>query len=873
MRYASLALALAVAVTGSTTSQADAPAPAGLSYTIETVAGGSDVGDGGPAIIASLSDAQGVTVDAAGNVFVSDANDHRVRGIAPDGTISTVAGDGSRGFRGDGGPASAARLNTPYGIAVDRAGNLYIADLGNHRVRKMGPDGTITTVPGTEKLLAPRNVALDASGVLYISEFAGHRVWRLRSDGVVETVAGNGVPGFSGDGGPAAAAQLSSPAGLAFDSAGNLYIADSGNQRVRKVAGGVITTVMGSDGPGAVPGTQLDLPTSVAVDRAGNLYAADSGNLRIQFLTPTGDLRTLPGFGRDLALDVAGNLLIASGDRVLELTPALVIQTLAGDRSYPYRGDGGPATSARLSGPVAVALDSAGRLYIADRQNQRIRNVDKTGVIATTLGDGSVGPGSGQLSYPAGVAVDPLGAVYISDQDNHRIQEITTAGNIVTLAGTGSPGFNGDGLPPAVTQLFSPGAMALAANGTLYFADAGNHRVRSLSPAGVVSTVAQIAARGVAVDGAGNVYVSDGDLHRVVRIGPQGHSAVLSGSGAAGFAGDGGPALSAQLSSPTGLAVDAQANVYIADTGNNRIRVIGPDGNIRTIAGAGAADFDGDGGPALSAAFNSPAGLAVDAAGNLWIADTANNRIRKLTPVPIAAVQSELPTVVNAASMLPGPVAPGEIVAIFGRGLGPVTPAGATLDASGVLATELAHTRVFFNGVAAPLFYAQDSQVNAQVPFEIARQTTVDMEIFFQGVLRRKAKLPVAPAAPGIFTISSGAGMALAINQNGTLNSPIQPAPRESVIVLYATGQGLTHPASIDGEPATAPFPTPTLPVVLSVGGYPVDILFAGAAPGYSGLLQINARVPGGFFPTGNVPVVLQVGAAFSQPAVTIAVR
>jgi uncharacterized protein (TIGR03437 family) len=202
-----------------------------------------------------------------------------------------------------------------------------------------------------------------------------------------------------------------------------------------------------------------------------------------------------------------------------------------------------------------------------------------------------------------------------------------------------------------------------------------------------------------------------------------------------------------------------------------------------------------------------------------------------------------------------------------------VTPAGATLDASGVLATELAQTRVLFDGIAAPLFYAQDSQVNAQVPYEIARQATVAMEVFFQGVSRQKATLPVAPAAPGIFTISSGAGVALAINQDGTLNSPIQPAPRESVIVLYATGEGLTHPASIDGAPAIAPFPTPTLPVALSVGGYRVDILFAGAAPGYSGLLQINTRLPGGFFPTGNVPVVLKIGTASSQPAVTIAVR
>src|SRR5690242_1075645 len=180
-----------------------------VAYSIETVAGSSQVGDDGAATAAALSDAQGVALDAAGNVFIADANDHRVRKIAPDGTISTIAGDGFPGSRGDGGPALAARLNTPYGVAVDVAGNLFIADLGNNRVRRVSPDGVITTVPGTDKLLAPRNVALDAAGTLYISEFGGHRVWRLRSDGVLESVAGNGIPGFAGDGGAARTAERS----------------------------------------------------------------------------------------------------------------------------------------------------------------------------------------------------------------------------------------------------------------------------------------------------------------------------------------------------------------------------------------------------------------------------------------------------------------------------------------------------------------------------------------------------------------------------------------------------------------------------------------------------------------------------------------
>ena len=512
MKVSALLLAFAGVVIPSQRARA-ASTPA--SYTIQTVAGSSEVGDGGLALSAAISDAEGVAIDSAGNIFLADANDHRIRKITPDGIISTVAGDGSPGFRGDGGPASASRLNTPYGTAVDPAGNLYIADLGNNRVRKVTPDGTISTVSGTDSLLAPRNVALDSAGTLYISEFNGHRVQHLRADGVLEIVAGTGVAGFGGDDGPAASALLSSPAGLAFDSAGNLYIADSGNGCIRRVAGGLMTTVLGPDASGNSP---LYLPTAVAVDGAGDLYIADYGNARIQFLTPTGIQSTLPGAGRDLALDGAGNLYIASWSRLLQLTSAFVLQTIAGDGSYSFRGDGGNATSARLNGPVALALDSTGALYIADRNNLRIRLVNPSGVVTTLAGDGSSGPAYTQLSYPAGVAVDDTGAVDIADQDNDRIQQMTATGMMTTLAGTGTPGFNGDELPATATELFSPGALALAGDHTLYFVDKGNQRVRKLAADGIISTVIQAAAAGVAVDLSGNVYVADAGLHSIERI-------------------------------------------------------------------------------------------------------------------------------------------------------------------------------------------------------------------------------------------------------------------------------------------------------------------------------------------------------------------
>jgi len=869
MRFISLALLPLIPLSAGTTP----PAPA--AYTIATVAGSSVVGDGGPATSAALSDAEGVAVDSLGNVYIADSNDHRVRKVASDGTISTVAGDGFPGFRGDGGPAPAARLNTPYGIAVDTAGNLYIADLGNNRVRMVSPTGTITTVSGTDKLQAPRNVALDASGNLYISEFGGAHVWMLGTGGALQNIAGTGVAGFGGDGGPAAAAQLSFPAGLAFDNSGNLYIADSSNNRVRKVAGGIITTVLGTGDPGAALPNQLNLPTGIAVDSAGNLDVADSSNQRIQQLTPAGSVNTLPGIGRDLAADAAGDLFLASGAYVFELTSSLTEKTIAGDGSYSFRGDGGPAISARLNGPVDIALNTSGVLYVADQKNFRVRTVDAAGVISTIDGDGTSGFGNNQLSFPGGVAVGQSGTIYIADQNNDRIQAILGSGNTVTIAGTGIPGFNGDGLPGTATQIFSPGAMATGPDGTVYFADKGNQRVRALRANAIIVTLAQTPVSAVAVDASGNIYIADGPNHRILSIDPTGRAYVIAGTGTPGFAGDGGPALAAKFNSPGGIAADAHGNLFIADTGNNRIRVIGANGNLQTIAGNGAADFGGDAGPALSALLNAPTGLLVDASGNLWIADTGNNRIRELSPASAStsvASQQVTPALalVNAASMLTGPLAPGEIVTIFGLGIGPVTP---TSSPSGVTPTGLAQTQVLFDGQAAPLFYVQDSEIMAQAPYEIAGKSSVDVEVIYQGQSRGMVTTPVAASAPGIFTVSAGTGLASAGNQDGTLNSPFDPAPRGSIIALYATGEGITNPASGDGQPAVAPYPQSALPVTVTIGGSLAQVLFAGEAPGFSGLMQVNAVVPPNLASTGLVPVTLEVGTAFSQTGVTIAVR
>jgi sugar lactone lactonase YvrE len=553
---------------------------------ITTVAGNGTAGysgDNGPATSAQLAGPQGVTVDSAGNLYIAEYSNgpglapptnSRIRRVS-NGVITTVAGNGTVGFSGDNGPATSAQLNDPDGVAVDSAGNLYIADSGNNRIRMVSNGFIITVVgSGTEgysgdngpavsaELNNPWAVAVDAAGSLYIADSYNFRIRKV-SNGVITTVAGNGTPGFGGDNGPASSAELSGAKGVALDSAGNLYIADSGNNRIRKVSNGMITTlagggsVVGDNGPAT--SAWLGSPEGVAVNAAGDLYIADNYNDRIR--------------------------KVANG----------VITTVAGNGTQGYSGDNGPATSAQLYNAYGgVAVDAAGNLYIADYFNNRIRKVSN-GVITTVAGTGASGfsgdngpATSAALSNPGGVAVDAAGNLYIADYFNNRIRKVSN-GVITTVAGDGQAAYSGDN-GPATSAGLNSGAIAVDGTGNLYIADTLNQRIREVSN-GVITTVA--------------------------------------GIGTAGFSGDNGPATSSQLYSPRGVAVDSAGSLYIADTFNFRIRKVS-NGVITTVAGGGS--VFGDNGPATSALLSDPYGVAVDAAGNVYVADSANNRIRVLIP-------------------------------------------------------------------------------------------------------------------------------------------------------------------------------------------------------------------------------------------------
>ncbi len=566
-------------------------------------------GDGGPAIDAQLSRPGGIAPDTAGNLFIADIDNHRIRKVSADGIITTVAGNGVPGFSGDGGPAIDAQFYLPAAVAVDGKGNLFILDWGN------------TYAPP------------DAPGTL-----AGNRVRRVSPNGIITTVAGNGVPGFSGDGGPATGAQLSRPGGIAADSAGNVFIADTYNQRIRKVSSdGTITTVVNSResnpdclaslSPLLLPGFSFGHcgSNSVIVDREGNLFFDEIGFddfldvttylPRLRKLSSDGIIATVAGNGTQaysgdgaraadaqiswhaLAVDGAGALFFSDSlSYIRKISPDGIILTVAGNgKFYPDPIDGIPATSAHLIRPTEVAADGAGNLFIKEARG--IRKVSPSGIITTVVSAvpcvyswSAITTGGDQTPcIGAGMAGDGAGNLFF--QDYFRIRKLSPDGTIITVAGNGTRGYSGDRGPAVDAQLSS-------------------------------------AVDGLAVDGVGNLFIADDFNRRVRRVSRDGIITAVAGNGSLGHSGDGGRATDAELYAPGSVALDVAGNLFISEIGN--IRKVSPNGIITTITGNGgpSSDYSSDGPASSATGVWGP--LAVDGAGNLFIA--SGGHIRKISP-------------------------------------------------------------------------------------------------------------------------------------------------------------------------------------------------------------------------------------------------
>uniref|UniRef100_Q01U05 NHL repeat containing protein n=1 Tax=Solibacter usitatus (strain Ellin6076) TaxID=234267 RepID=Q01U05_SOLUE len=853
------------------------------SGTLTLVAGNSRAGfsgDGGPAVNAQLNSPQGVALDSAGNLYIADSQNNRVRKVNPQGIISTFAGNGNvsvPGFWGDSGAATDASIHLPVAIAVDSSNNVYIAASADNTVRRVTTDGIINIFAGAgykgyygdagaaglAGLTGPQDITFGPKGVLLIADTGNAVIRQVGTDGVISTVSGNAAVGISGDG-VALKLAMVSPFGVAVDSAGVIYVAELGSNRIRKIdTAGNITTAIGDGtqgfaGDGGAPNkVEMSLPTSVQVDSSGNLYFADSLNNRIRKLS-------------------GGN-----------------VNTYAGNGIVARSGDGGAATNAQLNTPLGVAVDAAGNLYVSDTLNNLVRRVDTKGVITTFAGNGTAGFGgdggaaaSAQLNNPQGLAVDSAGNLYIADTQNHRVRKVS-GGVMSTVAGSGTSGFAGDGGAATSAQLNAPFSVALDAAGNLYIAEFSNNRIRKVATNGNISTLAGTGVSGysgdggpatsaqlngpqaVAVDGSGNVYVADTANNRVRKIGPTGLITTVAGNGIGGFSGDGGPATSAQVGNPNGLALDSVGNVFITD-GSARVRKLFISGIISTIAGGGNRGYSGDGGNAFAAQLNGPSGLAINSTGALFVADALNNAVRMLQ---ISASGISVNAVTNGATNLSGPVAPGEIVVIYGSGLGGALTTF-TPNPDGGVPKVAGGTSVFFNGAPAPVLYSSANQVAAVVPYGISG-SLAQMYVQYQGASSAPFNVSVATVIPGVFTLNgSGTGQAAAINaKDNSINGVGSPAKAGDYITLYITGVGQTSPAGADGSINVAPLPAPVASVKVTIAGQNATVQFAGGAPGsVAGAIQVNAQIPAGV--AGNaVPVVVQVGTSNSQPGVTIAVN
>jgi len=609
--------------------------PAGV---ISTYAGTSICGYNGddiPSAEAMLCYPNGLVFDAAGDLIVEDGN--RIRKITPKGTITSIAGNGVFGYSGDGGLALNAELGQTYGIAYDAAGNLYFADVVECVVRKVNTSGIITTVAGTgtcgyngdgipatsAQLNFPRGVAFYTSGFqpescgpqgcqelgnLYISDTQNCRVREVSTAGIISTFAGTGNCGYSGDGGPANAAMVYNPTEMLIQN-GALYLADRGNSLYRYVnlSTSIINTLAGSyfgyDGDNhSLLATEFAFNTSMLFDSGGNSVFDDSFNARVRKATG-GIVNTIAGgylgdggeatsaalvFPEALAIDNSANFYIAdwTGNRIRKVSGG-TITTLAGSSVSGYSGDGGLAVNALLSGPQGVAVDSNGNVFIADTDNRVIREVNTGGTITTFATNAS-------FSYLVQMATDTANNLYVADNGACVIWKITPAATVSIVAGVvNSCGYNGDGISGTTAQLNQPFSVALDTSSNLYIADYGNNRVRQVNTSGVISTV--------------------------------------TGNGACGNSGDGGPATSAEICSPYGVAVATTGTVYLSDTNNERVRQISG-GTIMALAGTGAAapGFNGDGLWPLLTDFDAPVALALDSNGTLYVLDATEHRVRKI---------------------------------------------------------------------------------------------------------------------------------------------------------------------------------------------------------------------------------------------------
>ena len=681
---------------------------------VETVAGSGELGDAqdGPAPLVNFNHPTNVTFDNQGRLLIAAWHNSVVKRLDfTTDLVENIAGTGARAFGGDEGPANKAALNLPSSVMQDTHGNIFVSDQANFRIRMIDPNGVIHTVIGNgtagymgdggpasaAELKSPLGqsaapagrMVLDAQNRMYIADTGNNCIRLVDTDGTIRTIAGTGVAGYSGDGGPATQAQLNTPSDVAVTLDGTFYIADTVNSVIRKVTpDGIISTFAGN-GQGGFSGdggtatlAQLDRPYGVDVAPDGTVYIADTHNQRIRRVTATVPADYDPSGGGDNTKVT----IVPCTDQVGSIC------TYVGTGEEGFNGDGLDRLQTALYWPFDIEFTPSGRRVVLDWNNHKVREILPDDTLTTIMGSDFVGdgpldlsdltdpgaiPSTVNLNHPTDVQEAPNGDIMVMAWHNHKIRELVKATNRVKVVAGSNPGFAGDGGPAGKALLNQPPHGVFDPNGNFFLIDQRNQRIRVIydfanqRANGVIKTIVGTGTAGFNGDGAalqtqvnfpagpnpepgsgialaanGSLYFSDTLNQRIRRVDFQSADfltatvTTIAGTGVKGYGGDGGPALNAQLAAPRDLEIGPDGNLYFADTDNNRVRMIDLTANtIQTIAGTGDADYAGDGGPAIAAHLWRPFGVAFDKYGDIYISDTFNGRIRKVNrgggPTPI----------------------------------------------------------------------------------------------------------------------------------------------------------------------------------------------------------------------------------------------
>jgi uncharacterized protein (TIGR03437 family) len=857
---------------------------------VNTVAGGK-IESGIPASEAVIGTIGGIARDPAGNIVFSENSRYVIRRIRSDGTIETIVGTGSSGYAGDGGSASKAVFTAPVSLQYDSAGNLFVVD--GPRIRRIDKAGVITTVLGTgiygslgadgpptsAQVGRISSIAIDANDNLYFAEFVppnnANRIRRLTTSGHVELVAVRDLSctycGSTGDGGPASQATLSGLGqNLAFDRSGNLYLSDE--NYIRRISPDGTIDRFSAYGPSV--STWGDMISGLTFDTAGSLYIAASSPFAgspayIVRIASDGSVTTLAGGGKGQdgpALesflnsisspyaDSSGNVFFTDHNRLRKLTPDATIETVAGGAPISAP-DGTSATDAWLANPSAIALNKAGQVYIFEQATCLLRRIENDGRLSTIAGTGRCG-----TSNPSGPALSsdlpPTNQLAIDSTDrvygaaDFQVYSVSGSGQVATISGNAAIT-----LPSIVVDskdnLF---LTAFLANGISRRSPDG-----SSQPLGFF---AQQPLVRLGIDDADNLYgvgAASNGIGNIYEVLPAGYGEAIGTT----------PRSTLQYNPSFSITAQAKGYAWFTDGLFMNLYAPGFHETFGQIQG-----FSGDGGPAAAAYYSNPSSLSFAANGDLYLLDSGNNRVRRISgspPSPRPSINAG--GIVNSASFAAGAVAPGELVAIFGSNFG-YSALQVAAPQNNTFPGVLSHTRVFFNGTPGAITAGAANQINVFVPYAVTG-ASVSIVVDVDGTQSLPVSVPLAPSAIGLYSANgTGSGQGAIVNQDGSINGSANPAVPGSVVSLYGTGEGSISPSLPDGALVlSTPLSKPlAAPITAAIGSSSATVLYAGSAPTLSaGVFQVNIMIPPGT-PSGDVSITVSLGENMSASHITVAV-